>query len=87
MAQLRSNPGLRVELLDGTVWYGYIKAFDADPEDVNRGIVLGAPLRRGLPGSSVEDRPIDRQVVVLPEAQIKSIEASYPSTSNEVSTH
>jgi hypothetical protein len=88
-------PYLAVELKDGTVWRGSLKAFDSDPEDDQRTIALGAPLSRRRP-------PIDQRfafnrwkkkdsnppkllaadkVVILAEGQIQSIQVTYPTKS------
>lgn len=76
-------PYLTVELLDGTVWRGELVSFDTDPEDDQRGISLGPPLRRKRPEADrfeVNSAPGVWRVVILAETQIKSIQAQYPST-------
>lgn len=75
-------PKLVVELLDGTVWYGSLRAFDSDPEDNQRGLALGSPLLRRRPDDeATKERPQGWKVVILPESQIKSIQVAYPPKS------
>lgn len=73
------TPQLIVELLDGTVWRGQLRAFDADPEDEQRNLALEAPLKRKRHGEEeFQKRPDSWKVVILPEPQIKSIQVAYP---------
>lgn len=75
-------PFLTVELLDDTVWKGELVSFDTDPEDSQRGLTLGPPLRRRRPGDAgfqslgSDDSSV---VVILAEQQITSIQVRYPS--------
>jgi hypothetical protein len=72
-------PYLIVELLDGTVWKGTILGFDSDPEDAQRNLALGLPLQRRQPGKTAFEAKGDQgRVVILPEAQIKTIQVVYP---------
>lgn len=76
-----ATPYLTVELLDDTVWKGELVGFDTDPEDDQRGLTLGPPLRRKRPGAPFQSKSPDAdpwRVVVLPESQIKSIQVQYP---------
>lgn len=76
-------PYLTVELLDDTVWRGELVGFDTDPEDDQRGLTLGPPLRRkrrGAEGSEAKDADGGWRVVILPETQIRSIQVQYPSS-------
>lgn len=76
-----TKPRLIVELLDGTVWRGTLLAFDADPEDAQRNIALGRPLKRKRPGGNGFEQIENMwHTVVLPEGQIKSIRVGYPDT-------
>ena len=78
------TPQLIVELLDGTVWRGQLRAFDADPEDEQRNIALGVPLKRKRHGEEkFQKRPDSWKIVILPEAQIKSIQVAYPPKSHD----
>lgn len=74
-------PYLTVELLDHTVWKGQLVSFDTDPEDDQRGLTLGSPLRRKRPGApDFENKDTHGMwaLVILPEPQIKSIQVRYP---------
>lgn len=78
------TPQLIVELIDGTVWRGQLRAFDSDPEDEQRNIALGAPLKRKRHGEEkFQKRPESWKIVILPEAQIKSIQIAYPPKSHD----
>ncbi|KAE8765352.1 DUF6338 family protein [Georgenia thermotolerans] len=72
-------PYLTVELLDGTVWRGQLLGFDSDPEDDQRSLAVGRPLRRKRPGDEdFEEKDDEWRAVILPESQIKSIQVVYP---------
>lgn len=73
-------PYLIVELLDSTVWKGKIHGFDSDPEDAQRNLALGPPLHRKQPGKTAFEAKGDQgRAVILPEAQIKTIQVIYPA--------
>lgn len=76
------DPYLIVELLDGTVWRGKLRAFDSDPEDSQRTIALGPPLSRKRHGEKqFKERPASWKVALLPESQIRSTQVAYPPSS------
>lgn len=76
------DPHVIVELLDGTVWRGKLRAFDSDPEDDQRDIALGRPLQRKRQGEEkFQERPESWKVVILPENQVKSTQVAYPPKS------
>lgn len=72
----RASALLIVELLDGTVWKGVFGAADSDPEDSHRNLALQQPLSRKRPG---EQGFIKKDVgaVLLPEREIRSVQAKY----------
>lgn len=73
-------PFVIVELLDGTVWKGQLVGFDSTPESGPRDLAIGPPLRRRRPGATAFESKDDVwRTVVLPDAQIRSIQVSYPS--------
>ncbi|MCM3662533.1 DUF6338 family protein [Georgenia satyanarayanai] len=68
---------LTVELLDNTVWKGELIGFDSDPEDAQRSLAIGPPVRRKRPREEFENLDDRWRVVILPESQIKSIQVVY----------
>lgn len=75
-------PYLTVELLDETVWKGELVSFDTDPEDHNRGLTLGPPLRRRRREEKAFEKRDSAEMwsaVILAEPQIKSIQVRYPT--------
>lgn len=82
------DPQLIIELLDGTVWRGKLRAFDSDPEDTQRTIALGRPLKRKRHGEEkFQERPESWKIVILPENQIKSIQVAYPPKSTPIESN
>lgn len=69
---------LTVELVDNTVWKGELIGFDSDPEDAQRSLAIGPPVRRKRPAGTEFENLDDRwRMVILPESQIKSIQVIY----------
>ncbi|MBN0042259.1 hypothetical protein JN535_19080 [Cellulosimicrobium cellulans] len=79
---------LTVVLLDNTVWRGELLGFDSDPEDAQRSLLIGPPVRRKRDGGKEFDHLDDPwRMVILPESQIKSIQVFYlPTNSAAAST-
>jgi hypothetical protein len=77
-------PYLTIELLDGTIWKGRLRSFDSDPEDSQRALALGQPLRRKRPNQEFEIISQACGFVVLAESQIKSIQVAYPRSKEDI---
>jgi hypothetical protein len=75
------KPGVIIELTDGTIWRGLLWAFDSDPEDGNRNVAIGPPLRvkpAGVPKfERVAEAGDKSRVVLLPESHIRTMQVVY----------
>lgn len=80
------SPLLIVELQDGTTWRGTFWGFDSDPDEDHRSLLLREPIWRKRAHAADFVRRDKMQAVLLPEAQISSIQIKYrPAGSTEVS--
>lgn len=73
------KPYLIVELVDGTIWRGLLMSFDSAPEDTQRDLALGQPLKRKRPEEKTFKEIADSQrYVVLAESQVRSMQVAFP---------
>lgn len=83
------EPHVRVELSDGTVWFGRVKSFSPDHEAADRDLMLWPPIavKRPLSGSDTGDQPDPVELgkvwqrVVLKGTEIQSMAIKYKESS------